>query len=110
MNYKGKVSACCYDIDEDNRFWNIPAVNMEMKHSHRLPLSEKSFRILENIYPIYHRPQRMFFPSIKTSLRHMHGQTANAAIIGMGFGGELVVHGMRSIANTAAEESGKFRI
>lgn len=27
----------------------------------------------------------------------------------MGFGGELVAHGMRSIARTAAEESGKFR-
>lgn len=27
-----------------------------------------------------------------------------------GFGGELVAHGMRSIARTAAEESGKFRI
>lgn len=27
----------------------------------------------------------------------------------MGFGGELVAHGMRSIARTAAEEYGKFR-
>ena len=27
----------------------------------------------------------------------------------MGFGGELVAHGLRSIARTAAEESGKFR-
>ncbi|CNF81744.1 putative prophage integrase [Yersinia enterocolitica] len=27
----------------------------------------------------------------------------------MGLGGELVAHGMRSIARTAAEESGKFR-
>ena len=27
----------------------------------------------------------------------------------MGFGGELVAHGMRSIARTAAEESGQFR-
>ncbi|RNM49795.1 integrase, partial [Salmonella enterica] len=27
---------------------------------------------------------------------HMHQQTANAALIRMGFGGELVAHGMRS--------------
>jgi len=27
----------------------------------------------------------------------------------MGFGGKLVAHGMRFIAKTAAEESGKFR-
>ena len=37
-------------------------------------------------------------------------QRMNAAIIRMGFGGELVAHGMRSIARTAALESGKFRI
>lgn len=46
------------------------------------------------------------FTSIKAPLNHMHEQTANAAIIRMGFGGELVDHGMRSIARTAAEESG----
>jgi hypothetical protein len=45
----------------------------------------------------------MGFPSIKAPLNHMHEQTANAAIIRMGFGGELVAHGMRSIARTAAE-------
>ncbi|CNK15068.1 putative prophage integrase [Yersinia enterocolitica] len=39
----------------------------------------------------------------------MHEQTANAALIRMGLGGELVAHGMRSIARTAAEECGKFR-
>ncbi|KUQ64064.1 hypothetical protein AWI22_07800 [Enterobacter bugandensis] len=39
----------------------------------------------------------------------MHEQTANAAIIRIGFGGELVAYGMHSIARTAAEESGKFR-
>ena len=52
----------------------------------------------------------MGFPQHKAPLNHMHEQTANAAIIRMGFGGELVAHGMRSIARTAAEESGsKFR-
>lgn len=39
----------------------------------------------------------------------MHEQTANAAIIRMGFDGKLVAHGMRSTARTAAAESGKFR-
>lgn len=40
----------------------------------------------------------------------MHEQTANAAINRMGFGGELLTHGMHSIAKTAAEKAGKFRI
>lgn len=65
-------------------------------------------RILEAMKPVSgHR--EWIFPSIKVSLSHMHEQTANAAIILMGFGGELVDHGMCSIARTAAEESGKFR-
>lgn len=57
----------------------------------------------------HQRHREWVFPSIKAPLNHMHEQTANAAIIRMGFGGELVAHGMRSIARTAAEESGKFR-
>nr|WP_291829659.1 tyrosine-type recombinase/integrase [Candidatus Symbiopectobacterium sp. PLON1] len=103
------VRALWSDIDGDNRFWNIPGEFMKMKRPHKIPLSKEAIRILELIRPISgHRG--WIFPSIKVPLKHMHEQTANAAIIRMGFGGELVAHGMRSIARTAAEESGKFRI
>lgn len=103
------VRARWTDIDEENRFWNIPAEFMKMKRPHKVPLSKESMRILESMKPISgHR--EWVFPSIKAPLSHMHEQTANAAIIRMGFGGELVAHGMRSIARTAAEEAGKFRI
>lgn len=102
------VRARWSDIDEDNRFWNIPGEFMKMKRPHKIPLSKEAMRILELIRPISgHR--EWVFPSIKAPLNHMHEQTANAAIIRMGFGGELVAHGMRSIARTAAEESCKFR-
>lgn len=96
------------DIDVKNKFWNIPPEFMKMKRPHKVPLSKEVLRILEKMQPISgHR--EWVFPSIKAPLNHMHEQTANAAIIRMGFGGELVAHGMRSIARTAAEESGKFR-
>ncbi|EIW5450662.1 integrase arm-type DNA-binding domain-containing protein, partial [Salmonella enterica] len=102
------VRARWTDIDEENRFWNIPAEFMKMKRPHKVPLSKEAMRILESMKPISgHR--EWVFPSIKAPLSHMHEQTANAAIIRMGFGGELVAHGMRSIARTAAEESSKFR-
>lgn len=102
------VRARWSDIDEENRYWNIPAEFMKMKRPHKVPLSKEALRILENMRPISgHR--EWIFPSIKAPLNHMHEQTANAAIIRMGFGGELVAHGMRSIARTAAEEYGKFR-
>ncbi|EJC6256967.1 TPA: tyrosine-type recombinase/integrase [Klebsiella aerogenes] len=96
------------DIDTDNSIWNIPAEFMKMKKPHKVPLSKEALRVLELMKAISgHR--EWVFPSIKAPLSHMHEQTANAAIIRMGFGGELVAHGMRSIARTAAEESGKFR-
>lgn len=102
------VRARWTDIDEENRFWNIPAAFMKMKRPHKVPLSKEAMRILESMKLISgHR--EWVFPSIKAPLSHMHEQTANAAIIRMGFGGELVAHGMRSIARTAAEETGKFR-
>lgn len=102
------VRARWVDIDIDNGMWNIPSEFMKMKNPHKVPLSKEAIRILKSMEPIS-RHREWVFPSIKTPLSHMHEQTANAAIIRMGFGGELVAHGMRSIARTAAEESGKFR-
>ena len=102
------VRARWSDIDMDNHMWNIPAEFMKMKKPHKVPLSKGAIRILNTMESISgHR--EWVFPSIKAPLNHMHEQTANAAIIRMGFGGELVAHGMRSIARTAAEEAGKFR-
>ncbi|HDD9166584.1 TPA: tyrosine-type recombinase/integrase [Escherichia coli] len=96
------------DIDIETGMWNIPAEFMKMKKPHKVPLSKEALRVLDLMKAISgHR--EWVFPSIKAPLNHMHEQTANAAIIRMGFGGELVAHGMRSITRTAAEESGKFR-
>lgn len=103
------VKARWSDIDTVNGVWNIPADFMKMKKIHKVPLSREALCILEAMKSVSgHR--EWIFPSIKAPLSHMHEQTANAAIIRMGFGGELVAHGMRSIARTAAEESGKFRV
>lgn len=96
------------DIDIETGMWNIPSDFMKMKKPHKVPLSKEALRVLDSMKAISgHR--EWVFPSIKAPLNHMHEQTANAAIIRMGFGGELVAHGMRSIARTAAEESSKFR-
>lgn len=102
------VRARWADIDIETSMWNIPSDFMKMKKPHKVPLSKEALRVLDSLKAISgHR--EWVFPSIKAPLNHMHEQTANAAIIRMGFGGELVAHGMRSIARTAAEESGKFR-
>lgn len=96
------------DIDIETGMWNIPAEFMKMKKPHKVPLSKEALRVLD-LMKVISGHREWVFPSIKAPLNHMHEQTANAAIIRMGFGGELVAHGMRSIARTAAEESGKFR-
>lgn len=102
------VRARWADIDIEGSIWNIPSDFMKMKKPHKVPLSKEALRVLDSMKAISgHR--EWVFPSIKAPLNHMHEQTANAAIIRMGFGGELVAHGMRSIARTAAEESSKFR-
>lgn len=102
------VRARWADIDFDSMEWVIPENFMKMKRSHTVPLSKQAIAVLEKMKPISsHRP--WVFPGIKTPAHHMHEQTANAALIRMGLGGELVAHGMRSIARTAAAESAKFR-
>ena len=58
------VRARWSDIDEENRFWNIPGEFMKMKRPHKIPLSKEAMRILESIKPISgHR--EWVFPSIK---------------------------------------------
>ncbi len=82
------------NIDIETGMWNIPAEFMKMKKPHKVPLSKEALRVLESMKVISgHR--EWVFPSIKAPLNHMHEQTANAAIIRMGFGGKLVAHGMR---------------
>ncbi|EPF0315575.1 integrase domain-containing protein [Enterobacter chuandaensis] len=94
------VSARWCDIDMKKAEWRIPDTFMKMNRSHTVPLSKQALRVLQVMEPVSrHRP--WVFPSIRKPLEHMHQQTANAALIRMGFGGELVAHGMRSIARTA---------
>lgn len=89
------VSARWCDIDMKKAEWRIPDTFMKMNRSHTVPLSKQALRVLQIMEPVSrHRP--WVFPSIRKPLEHMHQQTANAALIRMGFGGELVAHGMRS--------------
>lgn len=96
------------DIDIETGMWNILAEFMKMKKLYKVLLSKEALRVLDLMKVISGHREWVFF-SIKALLNYMHEQTANAAIICMGFGGELVAHGMRFIARTAAEEFGKFR-
>lgn len=91
------------EIDLDLKLWTIPAERMKAKREHIVPLSSQALDILEVMKPISsHR--EYIFPSRNNPKMSMNSQTANAAIKRIGFGGQLVAHGLRSIASTAMNE------
>lgn len=91
------------EIDLDLKLWTIPAERMKAKREHIVPLSSQALGILEVMKPISsHR--EYIFPSRNNPKMPMNSQTANAAIKRIGFGGQLVAHGLRSIASTAMNE------
>ena len=98
------VSARWDDIDMASCRWVVPAEIMKMKREHIVPLCKQAMSILDLLRPITgHR--EFVFPSIKDPTKSMNSQTVNAALKRMGFKGELVSHGMRSIASTAMNEA-----
>ena len=78
-----------------------------MSKSHKVPLTSSTLRILELMKPVSgHRDY--IFPADREPRNHTNPQTANAAIKRMGFKGELVAHGLRSLASTILNETKQF--
>ena len=96
------------EIDFDGQIWTIPAERMKKRREHIIPLSPQALAILDKMRPISgHRPYT--FPSSKSPGKdHTNSQTANMALRRMGYSGELVSHGLRSIGSTVLNESGRF--
>lgn len=94
------------DIDLENKCWTIPAEEMKRRREHRVPLTEQAVQILKQMYP--HSSHKEFvFPSERNPNSHMSVFTVNAALKrSLEFKGELVAHGLRSIASTALHEQG----
>lgn len=93
------------EIDFENRLWNIPPERMKSKKAHTIPLTEQSLEILASMKPISGKSE-FVFPSDRDLKKHTHPSTANMALKRMGFHGELVAHGLRSIASTTLNEEG----
>lgn len=93
------------EIDLETKLWIIPAERMKAKREHIIPLSVPALELLEVMKPLSFQREYVF-PSRNNPKMPMNSQTANAAIKRIGFGGELVAHGLRSIASTAMNEAG----
>ena len=70
-----------------------------------VPLSPEMIEILDEMRVISSRSQ-FIFPSEVKPLESMNSQTANMALKRMGYEGQLVSHGMRSLASTILNEHG----
>ncbi len=93
------------EIDLERALWMIPADRMKKKRPHTIPLSSQAINLLKVMKPISgHR--EYVFPAERNPRTHIHQQTANMALKRMGFGGQLVAHGMRSLASTILNEMG----
>ena len=93
------------EIDTNQVLWNIPAERMKRKKPHAVPLSPQCLQLLETMKPISENSE-FVFPSDRSLRKSTHPQTANMALKRMGFGGQLVAHGMRALASTTLNEQG----
>jgi integrase len=91
------------EIDLENKLWVIPAERMKMRLEHKVPLTEQAIEILERLKPITgHR--KYLFPSHIDHKKHCNVETANKALIRMGYKNRLVAHGLRALASTTLNE------
>lgn len=99
------VTARWSDIYVEGGVWVIPAERMKMNKSHTIPLSPQLLALLEVIREMSgHR--EFLFPNHRDPRSHASSQSANMALKRMGFAGELVSHGLRSLASTTLNEQG----
>ncbi|MFT5756327.1 MAG: integrase [Alteromonadaceae bacterium] len=93
------------EIDLDNKLWVIPAERMKMKLEHKVPLTQQTIELLERLKPISgHR--KYLFPSHIDHNKHCNVETANKALIRIGYKNRLVAHGLRALASTTLNELG----
>ena len=97
-----------HEIDFDKRIWTIPGERMKRRKPHSVPLSNQSISILNSMRAIS-GSKIYVFPSDIHPSKSINPQTANAALKRLGYGGQLVAHGLRSIASTFLNESGHNR-
>lgn len=93
------------EIDLEKNLWLIPAERMKKKRPHTIPLSPQTLALLEIMEPISGNREHVF-PADSNPRSHISEQTANMALRRMGYGGQLVAHGLRSLASTILNEQG----
>jgi len=93
------------EIDLEAKLWTIPPSRMKKKRQHVVPLTGEVIDILIEMQTISSRSQ-FVFPSEVKAQESMNAQSGNMALKRMGYEGQLVSHGLRSLASTVLNEHG----
>lgn len=93
------------EINTETALWLIPAERMKKKKAHTVPLSPQALALLDVVKPLSGRSEYVF-PGDRNHHKPTHSSTANMALKRMGYHGELVAHGLRSLASTTLNEQG----
>jgi len=92
------------EIDLDAAEWRIPGNKMKMKLDHIVPLSSQAVAIFRSVRPLTGHGKYVF-PSVRSGARCMSENTINAALRGLGYGGDVMTaHGFRATARTIMDE------
>ena len=97
------------EIDLEKQTWTIPAEKMKKRKKntnngiHIVPLTPQTISICTLMKAISGNGQYIF-PGDRDRTKPANSQTANMAIKRMGYKGELVSHGLRSIASTTLND------
>jgi integrase len=91
------------EINLTTNQWVIPAERMKQRRDHIVPLTNQMLTIIETMKPISaHR--EYVFPSNHKPREPINKSSANMALKRMGYKGQLVAHGLRSLASTVLNE------
>lgn len=101
------------EFDLDKAVWTIPALHRKLSKAdkqdvtniHIVPLSKQAVNLLKELHQLTGNGNHVF-PSVRGDSRPMSENTINAALTTLGFKGEMVGHGWRSVFSTTLNQDG----
>jgi len=105
--------SCWKHFDLEKSLWIIPAKNRKLlkkqkednENVHIVPLPTQAVKLLQELRNVTGHGN-LVFPSVRGDSRPMSENTINTALHSMGYKGEMVGHGFRTIFSTLLNEKG----
>ena len=90
-------------VDFENNLITFPAEAMKLREIFYMPMSKQVMKLLKTM--LEHKRGDFVFPSGISATRPLSDSTLNQAIKRLGFGDEMVFHGLRTTASTLLNEN-----